>query len=357
MRVGVYDPYLDDLGGGEKYMMTLAVCLSQDNDVDVFWDNLDDLDKLQKRFNIDFTKINISPNVFSPKFPMIKRLFATKKYDAIFFLSDGSIPFVASKKLFIHIQQPLSKLQNDSFISKIKLSRVTSFFCNSEYTKSFIDKKLPVRSKIIYPPVDLFPKKINKENVILHVGRFRVVDPVTRSDDYKKQHFMIKTFKKIINKGLKNWKLILAISVKDAEKEQFDEMKKNTKDYPIEFLINQTNGELWEAYNNAKIYWHASGFGEDLIKHPELAEHFGISTVEAMGAGDVPIVIDAGGQKEIVESEKNGLLWSTAEEFEEKTLRLIKDKNLWNRLSENAQKRAKDFSKEIFCKEANSLLK
>ena len=58
--------------------------------------------------------------------------------------------------------------------------------------------------------------------------------------------------------------------------------------------------DILNEYKLAKIYWHASGFGEDLETHPEKAEHFGITTVEAMINGLVPIVIDAGGQKEIV---------------------------------------------------------
>ena len=39
MKIGVYDPYLDDVGGGEKYMLTTAECLSNDHDVTIFWDN------------------------------------------------------------------------------------------------------------------------------------------------------------------------------------------------------------------------------------------------------------------------------------------------------------------------------
>ena len=57
MNIGVYDPYLDDNGGGEKYLITLAECLSEDNDVFVFWDNVQDLESVGERFNINLENI------------------------------------------------------------------------------------------------------------------------------------------------------------------------------------------------------------------------------------------------------------------------------------------------------------
>ena len=110
------------------------------------------------------------------------------------------------------------------------------------------------------------------------------------------------------------------------------------------------------SQHRAKIYWHASGFGEDVEKHPELAEHFGMSTVEAMGAGVVPVVINTGGQKEIVTDGENGLLWNTLEELLEKTKQVVQDENLRTELSQNAMKRARDFGKERFYNEVQRLI-
>ena len=84
-------------------------------------------------------------------------------------------------------------------------------------------------------------------------------------------------------------------------------------------------------------------------------EHFGITTVEAMAAGGVPVVINAGGQSEIVEHDKNGFLWKTEEELIKLTVRLIEQEGLWRKLSHEAQKRSKKFSKEVFCKKISNL--
>lgn len=349
MKIGVYDPYLDDCGGGEKYMMTIASILSQENSVDVFWDNKTDFYKVAERFNLDISNIKLVKNIFLKEVSTLKRLQISRKYDAIIFHSDGSLPLLLSKKLFVHIQKPI-EVRHKSMLYNLKKNRVNLFFVNSEFTKSFIDRELRIDSTVIYPPVDLHPKKVKKENVILHVGRFRPVDKTNGSEDYKKQHILLKAFKEMVDRGLKNWRFVLAVSIQEGDEKIFEEFKKDAKEYPIEFQVNKSNTDLWEFYSKAKIYWHATGFGEDLEKNPERAEHFGISTVEAMGAGVVPVVINAGGQAEIVTDSKDGMLWKEIPELIEETLILIASSALLEELSKNAKKRAKDFTLEMFSK-------
>lgn len=359
MKIGIYDPYLDDLGGGEKYMMTIAECLAKDHSVTVFWDNENDLRELQKRFLFDLAGVALAKNIFSLKVGTLERLLASHKFDVIIILSDGSIPLVLSKKLFLHFQQPMQHISSLSLLTKLKLGRVTSIFCNSKFTKSYIDKTFHVNSKILYPPVEFYPKKVQKENIILHVGRFRVRDITVGGvaiGDYKKQGLMIDLFKEMIESGLSDWRFVLGVSVQEDDKEAFATLQKSAQRFPIDFIVNENNKRLWDVYNRAKIYWHASGYSENLEKHPEYAEHFGISTVEAMGAGVVPVVINAGGQREIVDDGKNGFLWNTIEELKEKTMKLIEDSKLRDRMGAEASKKAQDFGKKRFCKELESMV-
>lgn len=344
MKIGIFDPYLNDLGGGERYMMTIAKCLSEKHQVEVFWDNKKDLQDIQERFDLDLSNINLGENIFT--LPLREKLVRSKNYDTIIVLSDGSIPIFLSKKLFLHIQQPLSiKI---SLKDKLKLKKVNGIFCNSEFTRKSIEKAFNAKCDLLYPPVSIVGNQSKKENIIFHVGRFRILN--VKTEDYKKQQVMIDTFKRLVDKGLSSWKFVLAVSLPNINDEKFEKMKKSATGYPIEFLVNSNNERLWEKGAKAKIYWHATGFGEDLDKNPHLAEHFGISTVEAMGAGVVPVVINAGGQKEIVENEKSGYLWNTLDELEEKTLRLINDQELLSKMSKEAYERAKRFDEENFCK-------
>lgn len=340
-------------------MMTIAQCLSKDNDVRVFWDKREDVDELLKRFSLDLSKVKFVKNIFSPKINSLTRILETRKLDILIILSDGSIPFSLSKKTFIHLQQPIPA-KNLNLKIKLKILRVNKFFCNSYYSKSYIDKALKVDSVVLYPPVKIQTENRKKENIILHVGRYRVKDVIVSGvpiGDYKKQKVMIDVFKDMIDRGLKDWKLVLAVSIREEDLDSFGKMQKSAKGYPIEFLINKANNELWNIYSRAKIYWHASGFGEDLKTHPEYAEHFGISTVEAMGAGCVPVVINSGGQKEIVEDKKNGFLWNSIDDLIVRTKSLIEDQDLWQKMSKEAVKRASFFAGDRFCKELYEIIK
>lgn len=353
MKIAIYDPYLDALGGGEKYMLTAAQCLSSENEVTILWDKKTDIEKNEERFNLDLSKVKIGKNIFAKNYPLTKKITESRKYDAIFYLSDGSIPVVFSKKLYVHFQFPVEWIKLD-YKSKLKLKRVNKIICNSSFTKEFIDKKLGVKSEVIYPPVEIKAQDIKKENIILHVGRFMLTEK--ENQDYKKQYLMINAFKEMVDRGLKDWKFVIAASVRSHDLPDFQKMQAKAAGYPISFIVNATNNDLWNSYNKAKIYWHASGYGENLQERPELAEHFGISTVEAMGAGAVPIVINAGGQKEIVTDKVNGLLWNTEEELIEKTKWLIKNPSELNKISSNGRAEAEKYSLNKFCTNLKNII-
>lgn len=357
MRIGIFDPYLDTLSGGEKYMLSIASCLAQEHEVFVFWDKEKEAgigQAAHKKLGIDLSSIKFYKNIFDKNVSLASRYFESRKFDAIIYLSDGSIPLVGAR-LFIHFQFPIEWIDGGSIKTKIKLAFVSRIFCNSYFTKNLIDKKLNVKSDILYPPVSLrVNKNMKKENVILHVGRF---DVDAHGSNYKKQDVMINAFKKIADKGLRDWKFVMVIGTKSEDRENVGKLRQMTDGYSIEIIENPSNKILWENYSKAKIYWHATGYGEDLQKYPERAEHFGISTVEAMGSGAVPVVFNAGGQREIVEDGKNGYLWNTLGELSEKTLDLIKDEKLLQKMSIQAIKGSEAFTQNKFRKDLKGIIK
>lgn len=355
MRIGIYSPYLDTVSGGEKYMLSIAQCLSTEHEVDIFWNEDDFTKKAQEKLGLNLEKVKVTPNVFASKTNFFARLLNTKIYDVIFFLSDGSVPFILAKKNIVHFQFPVEWVNGKTLPTKLKFLKISTVICNSYFTKSYIDKTFGIKSLVVYPPVDVSNvKETKKENIILHVGRFS--GNTIEGKNFKKQDVLIDAFKEMVKDGLKKWKFVLVTSMFESDKEKFELLKKTAEGYPIEFVINQNNDTLWEYYNKAKIYWHATGFGEDIEHHPELAEHFGISTCEAMGASVVPVVINLGGQKEIVTDGENGFLWDDIEELKNKTFQLIKDEKLQNDLSKNAKRSVEKFSFKNFCKNINSLI-
>jgi glycosyltransferase involved in cell wall biosynthesis len=350
MRIGLYDPYLDTLGGGERYVLSAAACLSKNHSVSLFWDEEAILRQAERKLNLDLSNVTTTKNIFTTNTPFHTRLLATSGYDVIIYLSDGSIPWLMAKRNILLFQFPVNWVKT-SLPTRAKLTKVQSIICYSDFVKNYLDKTFDKASFVLPPPVEDFSdNSVKKENSILTVGRF------TQGMNTKKQDVLIAAFKKLCDNGLKGWKLIIAGSYLPDDKLYVESLEKSAKNYPIEIAANVPYFKLVSFYQKAKIYWHATGFGEDLKNHPERSEHFGITTVEAMGAGAVPVVINAGGQKEIVTDGKNGFLWNTLDELSAKTMTLINDVKTRDNVSIHARERANDFSLHTFEKKLQLLI-
>lgn len=354
MKIGIYSPYLDTLTGGEKYILTAASSLSKDHSVTVFWDDRTILQRAANKFNLDLERVEVSQNIFSANTSFLQRLRKTMKYDRILYLSDGSIPLVAAKKLLIHFQFPVEWVNTNSFVYLLKRARISKIICNSHFTKGYIDKKFGGDSFVLYPPADVSQINKNvKENIILTVGRFSMLPNKT---DFKKLSVLVDSFKKFQKKRLKGWRLAIVTSVLPEQEVDFAKFEEDIKSTYIDVYKNSSYENILDLYNKSKIYWHAAGYSEDLKKHPERAEHFGISTVEAMAYRSVPVVVNAGGQKEIVKDGETGYLWDTTDELIQKTHKLVIDKELLSQLAQNAQVSSKTFTVERFSEELNHLI-
>lgn len=353
MKIGIFNPYLPTMGGGEKYLLTAAAFLSKKNRVFIFWEPSDE-EKIKKqaleKFNLDMSSVTFTQNIFT-KTSITAKIISTKSYDTILYVSDGSIPLLFAKKTILLFQFPVNWVHGETLQTKLKLLSVKKIICYSQYVKNFIDKTFNVESFVLPPPITIkTSSKIVKENIILTVGRF------TKAMNAKKQEVLIYVFKKMCDAGLKNWTLVIAGSVLPSDYDFFEQLQKEIGRYPIKILNNISYSTLVKLYGQAKVYWHAAGFGEDLSIHPERAEHFGISTVEAMKSGAVPVVIRAGGQVEIVEHKKSGFLWSTEEELVSYTNVLMQNSTYWKKISLGAIERSKQFSEEKFFERLENLL-
>lgn len=351
MKVGLFSPYLLTMGGGERYFLTTAeFFLRRGDQVDIFWSGERDLLAIYKRFNIDLTGVNFRDDIFFRKTNFLKKLVTTAGYDLLYFLSDGSIPTTLAKKNIVHFQVPFSGPDHRNLANWLKLRFFQYVVCNSEFTKKYIDRSYGVESVVIYPPVPVHDFSAGKkERLIVSVGRF-----VNRMHP-KKHKVMISEFIKLYKGGLHDWRLVLIGGTSGEDERAVSLLRERCRGFPIKILANCGFSTLRDYYSRAAIYWHAAGYGEDLGKYPEKAEHFGMTTVEAMSAGAVPIIFAGGGQKEIVTEEENGFLWETTGELRSKTLLTVRDEKLRVTLSRNAIVRAQFFSKERFFRQLDEI--
>ncbi len=315
----IVSPYLDHLGGGERYMLSIASVLeSLGHDVCFAWDNLEEINKLSLMLGLNLKNPHLDPKVKDLYFKgsAIAMYLATKPYDVVVYLSDGSIPLLGGRRNILHMQVPFHGVHGKSIQNKIKQSFIHSVIVNSEFTKKIIDEEYGLKSVVLYPPVAPINCSSAKEKLILSVGRF---EP---SLNAKKQDSLIEAMR-FFAQDLPDWRLALAGgSISD---EWLSSLKSKAAGLPIDFYPNATHEELCNLYGKSQIYWHAAGFGIDEHKNPELTEHFGISTVEAVSAGCIPLVVPHGGQSEIIKS--SDLQWETIEELVDKTKQVIANPN------------------------------
>lgn len=348
MKIAIYSPYLDTFGGGERYVLTIAEGLSKKHSVDLLFDKhlysvgADNLKSdLGKRFDLDLSKVNNVKAPVGKGSNALERLSFFKKYDILFYLTDGSIFYPTAGKCILHIQSPLIGQPAKSLWGKLKLRGWDLIIYNSKFTKMNSQTNWPIKSKVIYPPVDTNKiKLLKKKKYILSVGRFfgYLKD--------KKQEILIKAFKDLFKSGkLNGWSLHLVGSAGKGDESYMKNLKSMAKGLPINFYPNLSYIDLVKLYGESSIYWHAAGFKEN---DPIKMEHFGIATVEAMAGGCVPIVINAGGQTEIVVHKKNGYLWNTIKELVNFTEYVIRNNQIFRKLSNNAILRSRLFDKDKF---------
>jgi len=222
----------------------------------------------------------------------------------------------------------------------------------SEFTRRWVRHRWGRESHVIYPPVDFATGGGPKEPLILSVGRFFE----QRFGHSKKQLEMVRAFRTLVTRGLTGWELHLVGGCQQQHAGYLDRVKAEAQGLPVHFHIDAPGRDLRELYRRASIYWHAAGLGESERRHPERLEHFGISTVEAMGAGAVPIVVGKAGQKEIVQDGVNGYYFRSLDDLVERTQTVARDPAVRQRLAEAARRRAGEFSTERFAARVRALV-
>lgn len=350
----IFDPYLDTLGGGERYVLSFAGTLADFGfDVHLAWPDPDILREAGNRFGQEYSKITTSKSAFiscTQKQSLFKKYLFQKDFDLIFWVSDGSLPFLFGKNNLLHLQVPFSNLGNKDLLFFLKKIFISKFVCNSIFTKNVYSGHLPERKlSVLYPPVDTAKmKEDKKEKWIISVARFD--SPLHQ----KRQDVLIGAFK-LLHQKISGYKLLLLGG--SMSNNAILKLEKKAKGLPVKFVINPSFAKLRKYYSKSQFFWHAAGFEIDEKKNPEAVEHFGITTVEAMSSGCVPVVIKKGGQKEIVSHGLNGFLCDDMSQLAEYTYSLINNPKTLYKVKTQAKIDSTVYSLENFKKSVEQLVK
>lgn len=176
-------------------------------------------------------------------------------------------------------------------------------------------------------------------------GLPKVIGVVSRLESIKGMDLVVPAFAKIY---ASHPDLILLI-IGDGSQRQLMEQQVQDAKLPIsavQFIGRQSQDNLQEFYD--KI---------DILLMPSRSEGFGLTAIEGMARGCVPVVSNTGGLSEVVEDGESGLLHmpDSLDDMAEKVTSVIADTKLFEKLSFGACNRAHDFSKELYNRQVAAL--
>jgi glycosyltransferase involved in cell wall biosynthesis len=243
---------------------------------------------------------------------------------------------------------------SDRVLGRFDLGFLDSYdtlVANSPYTAGWVNRLWSRPAEVLAPPVVLRQGGA-KRPMILAVGRFF---PDT-SGHSKKQLELVEAFRRAHASGLDGWELCLAGGCAADARAYVEDVRTAAVGLPVRFFVNARGEDLDELFAGASVFWHAAGYGEDPERNPDRFEHFGISVIEGMSAGAVPVVFAVGGPAAVVEPGRTGEHFRTLDELASVTRALAADDDRRARLAEAAVDRARGFSPGRFRERVHALV-
>jgi len=347
MRIALTHDYLNQFGGAERVLETLAEMYPEAPIYTLFYDasalNGRFKERIKKTSFLDKRIIRKRHRMFIPLMPFAAHsVNLGNSYDVIISNSVGfgkAMRYKRARHIYycnallryawspeVHLKEVLPEwLYPLAYLASLAMKvwdrktalKADVIIANSEYTrqriKTFYEKDAP----IIYPPVDtdFFCPLNNIKNYYLAVGRFL---------PYKKFDLVVRAFNE----------LRLPVKIVGDGRE-YEKLKSLACGLNIEFT-----GFIHDPEKLRELYRNAKGF-----LFPQV-EDFGLVAAEALACGTPVIGFDAAGAKEMVIPEVNGILFK-----EQSAEALIEAVNKFEKLDFNpadVAKTAEKFSKKEF---------
>jgi glycosyltransferase involved in cell wall biosynthesis len=381
-RVGIYNLYWSTYGGGEQVSGAIAERLAAEHDVVLLGPEPVDADATRARLGVDLSGCGYERVVDDDA--------ATEASSSFDLFVNGTYRSHAASRApaslyYVHFPEPpptsadrrrqaVSRVaagllgRFDRLPAPVEGARLgferrsgrqewvrsyTSFLANSEFTAGWVQRLWGVPAEIVHPPVRPEVSPGVKAPLVASVGRF--FDPSLGHS--KKQLDLLRAFVALHRSGrAPGWELALVGGADAASREYALAVRREAVGQPVHVHLNAPRRTVDETLAAASIYWHATGFGEDVERHPERFEHFGIAVVEAMAAGAVPVVFGAAGPAEIVRHGIDGLQWHSTDELVALTAELIADPDRRAGLADAARERARAFTSEVFARRLDEVV-
>ena len=331
MKIAIYNLHFATLGGGERRTSALAAHLTSRHDTTLFVQSPVSIQKIKTTFGINLSNVEIIPL----KHKNHSLEIASRRPDLFINNSHGSRlsnPARFGIYMCMFPEERMTDLRSYQIIT-----------ANSRYTARWIKRKWGYPSEVVYSACQNMGAPTTKKNIILNVARF-FAEPTAHQ---KRQDILLETFKRLVDDGLCDWELHMVGNVgpTNEDKRLIEDLRHSARGYPAHIQANISFDALRDAYRASSIYWHATGFG---TRAPSKQEHFGMSIIEAMSAGAVPIALNSGGPQETINHGINGYLWNELSDLRGLTRRVIEDRQTLCDMSAAAVIASKSFTGDEF---------
>jgi glycosyltransferase involved in cell wall biosynthesis len=354
-KIHIYSPYPLALGGGERYILTLASHLSEKYDVSIVFDysyTTGRVKQMCRDFNISQSRISIC-NLDESRM----------QQPEILIIMDNSVMpsiYPHGEKNVLLCQFPFDRTGENLRATFGNLGPIGAIVTYSNFVSGWVGKRLPtlkqVPIKVISPPINAYQNSLHKkdQSKILAIGRF------FKGGHDKNLDFLAENLGKLNTKNHENITMSIDIVggvVSHARGDEVISRILSLEDDNVRIHPDAGGSTLEELLHRSSIYWHAAGLNVDESVNPQNCEHFGISPLEAMSAGSVPFVVNNGGPASYIQDGYNGFLYETSEELIEKTGHFLSlNQSTAFEIRENARKVARTFNSQVFASEWERLL-
>jgi len=365
MKVLLVHPRLSVKGGGERIAIhSILAAVKVGHEVSLVSEEFDEtnfedfydcpglFDKVNRLYYPPFK------SVLGPRFLLYQRLgyhwarirsiVSRVSFDIVLSTQDiGYVPSTSAPvvqycyfpEYFSHLQSSPSSMwrfyyRPASAFYRDRVRRVRALLSVSDFTRGFVERKWGRGSLTLYPPcpVETYSDLIKlqpRENLVVTVGR---IVPE------KRFHLFVQ-----LARMVPKTRFVAIGSLSDGTSAYYERLKRMAPEN-ISFVLSPLR-KVKDLLGRAMAYVHCAE-----------NEHFGITIVEAMAAGCVPVVHDSGGPREIVTSDV-GFRWRDLAVAAQQIILLAENDQLRRGFSAASSARAHEFRPEIFESEMARVLR
>lgn len=369
-KAGLYTPYNIVPGGGERYLLSAAAVFQALNYHVTLMTNKKNVCKTKtmlldvvKALEVPLAPSNLSYELVAERSSI--SLGQKPTFEVFFLLGNEKLPELPGLgKVNIYMCQFPFDMHRQ--IGKQKLGAFTTYdyvLVNSKYTyrhynsfarsafirASRLNAVSPLVS-VLYPPVarmSAIRSEIpGKRKDIVMIGR------IFSGRQNKGYVAAIRMFQQVSSCVPNETQLNIIGTLMPGHSKFYNKLQELARGFKlrIHFNVNADRSHIMNILSSSIVQWHLTGI-DSKTSDPASEEHFGLSVVEGMHAGVIPVVINKGGLGEIVENASSGFIGENEAEVVTLTCSIFqKSSTQLARLKKAATVSAKSFTYKIFSK-------